>query len=169
MRLVIEKAMSDRVRIASVLRIGNMAARHRGEYDTRRRNYLAHVVDSKLPSDRIRGIRRVPHWRLKEMARQAEAYERYCAAVDCGLLEGDEADAALEFTDALLTHAKHHDGSTENGVVYTWSLLNMSGAGFRLFREPHHTDSHMEEAEKWLRNNHDVVALRVTRVPSLAQ
>ena len=50
---------------------------------------------------------------------------------------------------------------TKNGVVFDWWLVNSNGAGFCLIREPHHTDEDIERAKHHIRNDRDVVTMRV--------
>lgn len=53
---------------------------------------------------------------------------------------------------------------TENGVAYNWGLAGPGGAWFVLFREPHHTDKDMEDAKHYLKQERDVVSIRIKRV-----
>jgi len=55
--------------------------------------------------------------------------------------------------------AKRDGDITNNGVVYRWWLESASGAGFKLFRETHHTDHDLQLAEDGLRGKRDVVVL----------
>jgi hypothetical protein len=41
--------------------------------------------------------------------------------------------------------------------------LSIRGEYFELLKEPHHTDEDVKNAEKWLRKNHDVVAIKVVQ------
>jgi hypothetical protein len=53
---------------------------------------------------------------------------------------------------------------TPNGVVYDWGLAGPGGAWFNLFREPHHTQEDIDKAKRHLRNERDVVSIKVRRV-----
>lgn len=48
-----------------------------------------------------------------------------------------------------------------DGVAFKWWLEGPDGAGFAIFREPHHTDSNIQQARRWLVNTRDVVSMRV--------
>ncbi len=50
---------------------------------------------------------------------------------------------------------------TKNGILYTWDISSSQGASFILFPEPHHTQEQIRQARQELRNDHDVVSLRV--------
>lgn len=67
------------------------------------------------------------------------------------------------FTHNDLSRAKRFGMCTNTPVaVYfdDWKV-DSGGTGFELFREPHHTDSDIERAEKWLHAEHDVAAMCV--------
>jgi hypothetical protein len=64
------------------------------------------------------------------------------------------------FTDADLVKAKRYGLTTPNGVAYDWWLASSAGAGFALYREPHHTDEDIEAAKAYLRAERDVVEIR---------
>lgn len=53
---------------------------------------------------------------------------------------------------------------TKVPVCYEWGLQNINGAWYNLLREPHHTNDDIEQAKSWLRNNQDVVSMRVERL-----
>jgi len=61
-----------------------------------------------------------------------------------------------EYTDEELARAKKH-GEVIKGVAFDWWLVNSNGAGFALFREPHHTNADIEAAKAALRADRDVV------------
>lgn len=61
------------------------------------------------------------------------------------------------YTAADLAKARKHGDVTRNGVAFDWWLANMNGAGFCLYREPHHTDADIKLAEHHIRNDRDVV------------
>lgn len=46
-------------------------------------------------------------------------------------------------------------------IWYSWGLAGPEGAWFILYREEKHSDANISEAKKWLRNNHDVVTIRI--------
>jgi hypothetical protein len=53
------------------------------------------------------------------------------------------------------------ESAAPGGVCFDDWLVNINGAGFALYREPHHTDAQIDAAKRWLRSNRDVVALLV--------
>jgi hypothetical protein len=53
---------------------------------------------------------------------------------------------------------------TSNGVVYRWWLEGRDGAGFKLFRESHHTDCDLKQAQDELRRQSDVVVLDIVTI-----
>ena len=65
------------------------------------------------------------------------------------------------FTQADLFKAKRYGLDTPSGVCYDWWLVSSAGAGFLLYREPHHTDDDIARAKHYLRAERDVVTLRV--------
>lgn len=72
----------------------------------------------------------------------------------------------LTYTPAELEREKRDGNVTANGVVFEWWLISADGAGFALYREPHHTDEDIALAKNLLRNDRDVVKLEVY-VPTL--
>jgi hypothetical protein len=46
---------------------------------------------------------------------------------------------------------------TDGDVVYDYELVNIDGAAFRLFREPHHTDADIAAATDRIKTDRDVV------------
>jgi len=50
---------------------------------------------------------------------------------------------------------------TANGILYEWELAGPQGASFLLFPGSEHTPEDIKKAKQWLRNNKDVVWLRV--------
>lgn len=67
------------------------------------------------------------------------------------------------FTEQDLMRAKRYGLDTPSGVCYDWWLCNADGAGFALFREPHHTDEDIAKAKAYLRAERDVVTLEVRK------
>jgi hypothetical protein len=63
--------------------------------------------------------------------------------------------------------SKRDGDFTRNGVVFRWWLAGPGGAGFKLFREPHHTDVDMQKAEDELRSKRDVVEVFVARIETV--
>jgi len=65
-----------------------------------------------------------------------------------------------------LMKAIHYKDVTETPVpvCYEWGLQNVNGAWYNLLREYHHTNDDIERAKSWLRNNQDVVSMRVERL-----
>lgn len=67
--------------------------------------------------------------------------------------------------------AKREGDITSNGVVYRWWLESSAGAGFKLFREAHHTDRDLWQAEAEIRRQRgalvlDIVALQAAPTPT---
>ena len=54
--------------------------------------------------------------------------------------------------------------NTKNPVAFRWWLESMSGAGFILFKEKHHTDQDIRDAKRFLYNSRDVVTIRIKEV-----
>jgi hypothetical protein len=50
-------------------------------------------------------------------------------------------------------------------IAYEWGLAGPDGAWFELLVEPHHNEGDVRYARHWLRNNHDVVSIKIVRVP----
>lgn len=50
---------------------------------------------------------------------------------------------------------------TKNGIMYTWDIASSQGASFILFPESHHTQKQIKQAKAEIRNDHDVVSLKV--------
>jgi hypothetical protein len=50
---------------------------------------------------------------------------------------------------------------THNGILYTWELAGPQGASFILFPDEIHTKEDIDRAKAWLRDNQDVVWLKV--------
>jgi dihydroxyacetone kinase len=59
--------------------------------------------------------------------------------------------------------AKKRGDVTHNGVAFDWWLASINGAGFMLYREPHHTDQDIDDAKSYLRSSRDVVSLKVAK------
>ena len=55
---------------------------------------------------------------------------------------------------------------TDNGVVYDEELFSIDGMFFTLLREPHQTDADIDLAKRLIRNDRDVVGMKVVRVPA---
>ena len=70
---------------------------------------------------------------------------------------------ALTYTPEDLARARAAGDATAGpaSVAYTWWLEGPEGAGYALLREPSHTDSAIQQAKRWLVNNHDVVRMHV--------
>jgi hypothetical protein len=62
-----------------------------------------------------------------------------------------------KYTRAELEKFRKYGDVTKNGVVFDWWLASCEGAGFRLIREPHHTDEDIELAKHYLKSDRDVV------------
>lgn len=58
---------------------------------------------------------------------------------------------------------------TRNGVVFRWWLAGPGGAAFKLFREPHHSDADIQQAENELRTSRDVVELGVAEIHTVEE
>lgn len=56
---------------------------------------------------------------------------------------------------------------TANGIKYTWDLAGSQGASFLLFPERKHTKDDVQKAKAWLKDNHDVVSLKVANEDEL--
>lgn len=67
------------------------------------------------------------------------------------------------YTPAELEACRRQGDVTPNGVVFDWWLASIDGAGFALLQEPRHTPADIELAKRQLRNDRDVVSLRVRR------
>jgi hypothetical protein len=68
------------------------------------------------------------------------------------------------FTPEELAAARHcHDVAL--GVAFDWWLVSAAGAGFALFREPHHTDADIFAAKAHLMRDRDVVGRIHVRYP----
>lgn len=63
--------------------------------------------------------------------------------------------------------SKRDGDFTSNGVVFRWWLAGPGGAGFKLFREPSHTDADIEHAKTELRARRDVVELHVVPITTV--
>ena len=50
---------------------------------------------------------------------------------------------------------------TKNGMLYTWDIVSSEGAGFILFPAPHHAKEDIEAAKREIRDNRDVVWLKI--------
>ena len=50
---------------------------------------------------------------------------------------------------------------TANGIEYGWGLANSQGAWFVLFPDKNHTNDDIKTAKQLIRNNQDVVSMRV--------
>jgi hypothetical protein len=50
---------------------------------------------------------------------------------------------------------------TKNGIMYTWDIASSQGASFILFPESTHTQEQIRQAKAEIRNDHDVVSLKV--------
>ena len=70
--------------------------------------------------------------------------------------------AVGKYTTTDFNRAKRHKEQTKNGVFFEWGLAGQSGAWFVLFREEKHTDEDMLVAERQIRNDRDVVWIRVS-------
>ena len=57
--------------------------------------------------------------------------------------------------------AKREGDITTNGVVFRWWLEGRYGAGFKLFRETHHTHRDLQQAEDDIRRKRDVLVLDI--------
>jgi hypothetical protein len=55
------------------------------------------------------------------------------------------------------------DPESSGGIAFKDWLEGSAGAGFALFREPHHTDDDIVRAKRWLVRNRDVVVMYVYR------
>lgn len=76
------------------------------------------------------------------------------------------------YTPEELSRAKRHEEAapltalgTPRAVYFDWWLAGPNGAGFMLFREPHHTAADIDAARRYLLAERDVVTLEV-RVPT---
>lgn len=72
---------------------------------------------------------------------------------------------AATFTKQQLNHATAFGDVTETvpPVAFNWGYAGPHGAWFTLLRMPEHTDEDIERAKRYLRNERDVVSLRIAR------
>ena len=70
----------------------------------------------------------------------------------------------LTYTPDELARLKKNGETSPEGVVYDWWVESSQGAGFAIYREPHHSDADIALAKRHLQNARDVVSL-VVRVP----
>lgn len=96
----------------------------------------------------------------------------YDVSLDRGSGYADDYAVARDFElkaiDAIrerMEKCRKFGDETNNGVAYDWWLAGPGGAGYLLFREPHHTDEDIEKAKSQIRRDHDVAdGIRVERV-----
>jgi hypothetical protein len=50
---------------------------------------------------------------------------------------------------------------TDNGVRYEWESAGQLGSRYYLYPDKEHTIRDIAEAKKWLKINHDVVAIKI--------
>lgn len=72
---------------------------------------------------------------------------------------------AATFTKQQLNHATASGDVTETAppVAFNWGYAGPHGAWFTLLRMPEYTDEDIERAKRYLRNERDVVSLRIAR------
>jgi hypothetical protein len=78
-------------------------------------------------------------------------------------------ESEVEMLQRQYARAAAEGNLTRNGVVYRWWLEGAHGAGFKLFREPHHTGDDMQQAEDQLRASRDVAELYIVTIDATAR
>jgi len=66
-------------------------------------------------------------------------------------------DYAGQPVSEVMEKARKMHQITRSGMVYDWWLVSAAGAGFALFREPHHTEQEIHAAKTQLKSDRDVI------------
>lgn len=62
---------------------------------------------------------------------------------------------------------RHEGDQTPSGVWYDWDLAGPDGIAVTIVKEAHHTDEDIERAKQEIRNDRDVVSMRVRQAEKL--
>ena len=84
-------------------------------------------------------------------------------------MNNQERDLTMKHSRDSVRKAKEW-GDVAEGVSFDWWTEGREGAGFCLFREPHHTDEDIKKAKEYLMRMRDVVGkISVKYIPTISE